>query len=59
MEYASDLIEFIKEEFGNHFCIGVAGYPEKYPRSKSKQEDIDNIKYKVVKINFPFIFTNA
>jgi len=26
--YAEDLVLFIKEHFGDFFCIGVAGYPE-------------------------------
>ncbi|MCJ1358855.1 MAG: hypothetical protein MMC33_008855 [Icmadophila ericetorum] len=26
--YAKDLVEYIKEHYGNHFDIGVAGYPE-------------------------------
>ena len=26
--YASDLVKFIREEYGDFFCICVAGYPE-------------------------------
>ena len=26
--YAVDLISFIKEKYGDYFCIGCAGYPE-------------------------------
>lgn len=26
--YAKDLVEYIKDRYGNHFDIGVAGYPE-------------------------------
>merc|ERR1719473_1830196 len=26
--YAVDLVRFIRKEFGDYFCIGVAAYPE-------------------------------
>ena len=26
--YAVDLVRYIKQEYGDFFCIGVAGYPE-------------------------------
>jgi methylenetetrahydrofolate reductase (NADPH) len=26
--YASDLVSYIRQEYGDYFCIGVAGYPE-------------------------------
>ena len=43
--YASELIEDIKKE-GN-FCIGAACYPEGHYESKSLDEDIQNLKYKI------------
>lgn len=42
--YASELIEDVKA-FGG-FCIGGACYPEGHPESKSKVEDILNLKRK-------------
>lgn len=27
-KYAIDLVKYIKEKYGDYFCIGVAGYPE-------------------------------
>jgi methylenetetrahydrofolate reductase (NADPH) len=30
-QHAADLVRFIREEHGDYFCIGVAGYPEGHP----------------------------
>lgn len=38
---------FIKCHCGNDFLIGIAGYPEKHPQTKSTEEDILNLKRKV------------
>lgn len=56
--YAVDLVKFIKSEYKNQFCIGVAGYPEvhneiwnsKYlpPSEQVKALDILYLKQKVV-----------
>ncbi|MGE5522659.1 MAG: methylenetetrahydrofolate reductase [NAD(P)H] [Rhodospirillaceae bacterium] len=46
-QYASDLVAFIREEFGNHFFIEVAAYPEYHPQAKTAQEDLANFKRKV------------
>ena len=48
--YASDLVKGIREyrkEEGNHFCIGVGGYPEKHFEAPNLQTDIMNLKKKV------------
>ncbi len=45
--HASDLIEEIKR-FDADFCIGGACYPENHPESANAQEDIENLKKKVV-----------
>lgn len=47
LHYANELVEFIRKEFGNHFVIEVAAYPEYHPQAKSAQEDLLNFKRKV------------
>jgi methylenetetrahydrofolate reductase (NADPH) len=46
-QYASDLVAYIREEFGDYFFIEVAAYPEYHPQAKSAQEDLLNFKRKV------------
>jgi methylenetetrahydrofolate reductase (NADPH) len=45
--YANELVAFIREEFGAHFFIEVAAYPEYHPQSRSAQEDLEAFKRKV------------
>jgi len=45
--YASDLVEFIRAETGDHFHIEVAAYPEYHPQARYAQEDLKNFKRKV------------
>jgi methylenetetrahydrofolate reductase (NADPH) len=45
--YANELVAFIREEFGGHFLIEVAAYPEYHPQAKSAQDDLLNFKRKV------------
>ncbi len=45
--YASDLVEFIRAETGDHFHIEVAAYPEYHPQARNAQEDLKNFKRKV------------
>ena len=44
-QYAYELIEDIKSQ--GDFCIGAACYPEGHYESKSLDEDIQNLKYKI------------
>lgn len=44
--FAKDLVAFIKQR-APHFCLGVAGYPEKHPESPGFEEDIAYLKQKV------------
>ncbi|ORX90153.1 MTHFR-domain-containing protein [Basidiobolus meristosporus CBS 931.73] len=45
--YAFDLVSYIRQEHGDYFCIGVAGYPEGQPESESKEKDLEYLKLKV------------
>ena len=45
--YASDLVAFIRREYGDHFHIEVAAYPEFHPQAKSPEADLDNFKRKI------------
>jgi methylenetetrahydrofolate reductase (NADPH) len=45
--YANELVTFIRAEFGNHFHIEVAAYPEYHPQAKSARDDLNNFKRKV------------
>ncbi len=45
--HASDLVEFIRSETGNHFFIEVAAYPEFHPQSADAATDLLNFKRKV------------
>ncbi len=45
--YAIDLVKFIREEYGDYFCIAVAGYPEGHSEAESFEIDIYHLKAKV------------
>jgi methylenetetrahydrofolate reductase (NADPH) len=45
--YANELVEFIRQETGDHFQIHVAAYPEVHPQAASGTEDFNNFKRKV------------
>ena len=45
--YANELVEFIKEETGDHFLIEVAAYPEIHPQAIDAKTDLLNFKRKV------------
>ncbi|GGY09880.1 methylenetetrahydrofolate reductase [Litchfieldella qijiaojingensis] len=45
--YANELVEFIREETGNHFEIAVAGYPESHPQAPNFEKDLENFARKV------------
>lgn len=45
--HASELVKYIREEFGQRFGIAVAGYPEGHISSISLDDDIKHLKEKV------------
>ncbi len=45
--FASELVAFVRREYGDAFHIDVAAYPEYHPQSRSAQEDLQNFKHKV------------
>ena len=45
--YANELVAFIRKEFGDHFVIEVAAYPEYHPQARTPQEDLLNFRRKV------------
>ncbi|TFH12301.1 MAG: methylenetetrahydrofolate reductase [NAD(P)H] [Nitrosomonadales bacterium] len=45
--YATELVAFIRKEFGDVFHIEVAAYPEYHPQASSAQSDLQNFKRKV------------
>ena len=46
-KYSSELISYIRKEYKNQFCLGVAGFPEKHPLSHNKELDIKYLKHKI------------
>ncbi|MGY0218533.1 methylenetetrahydrofolate reductase [NAD(P)H] [Endozoicomonadaceae bacterium StTr2] len=46
LEYANELVEFIREETGDHFHIEVAAYPEVHPQAHGMDADLANFKRK-------------
>ncbi|MEX3935541.1 methylenetetrahydrofolate reductase [NAD(P)H] [Paraburkholderia phymatum] len=47
LRYASELVSFIRAEFGDWFRIEVAAYPEYHPQSRSPRHDLENFARKV------------
>lgn len=46
-QYARDLVAHIRKLYGNHFDIGVAGYPEGCDDNKDEDQLLDHLKEKV------------
>ncbi|WP_114416745.1 methylenetetrahydrofolate reductase [NAD(P)H] [Marinospirillum perlucidum] len=42
LRYANELVEFIREEFGQDFTLEVAAYPETHPQAPSFEADLQN-----------------
>ncbi|OIW32217.1 methylenetetrahydrofolate reduct [Coniochaeta ligniaria NRRL 30616] len=46
-QYARDLVRHIRDTYGDHFDIGVAGYPEGCDDNKDEDQLLDHLKEKV------------
>jgi methylenetetrahydrofolate reductase (NADPH) len=46
-KYARDLVQYIRKTYGNHFDIGVAGYPEGCDDQDDEELLLDHLKEKV------------
>ena len=46
-QYAKDLVKYIRDTYGNHFDIGVAGYPEGSEDQDDRELLIEHLKEKV------------
>lgn len=47
LRYASELVEFIRSETGDHFHIEVACYPEVHPQASDAYADLTHFKRKI------------
>lgn len=47
LAYGTDMVNHIRQEFGETFTICVAGYPNGHPDCSSYEEDIQHLKEKV------------
>ncbi len=47
LRYASELVEFIRSETGDHFHIEVACYPEVHPQASDAHADLTHFKRKI------------
>ncbi|WP_456375845.1 methylenetetrahydrofolate reductase [NAD(P)H] [Thiolapillus sp.] len=47
LNYANELVRFIRENFADHFHIEVAAYPEFHPQAENARADLDNFARKV------------
>ena len=46
LHYATELVKFIRQEFGDQFCVAVAGSPEGHITCRSLESDIAFLKQK-------------
>jgi len=46
-KFSSELVKFIRDNYGDHFAIGVAGFPEGHPLAPSREFDAEILKKKI------------
>lgn len=46
LQYANELVDYIRDSFGDHFHIEVAAYPEFHPQAANAEADLLNFKRK-------------
>lgn len=47
LRYAGELVALVRDEYGSHFHISVAAYPEVHPQAPGARADLENFKRKV------------
>ncbi|MEQ3692656.1 MAG: methylenetetrahydrofolate reductase [NAD(P)H] [Thalassolituus sp.] len=47
LRFANELVEFIRNETGDHFKLEVAAYPEMHPQATNFEQDLQNFVNKV------------
>lgn len=47
LHYASELVRFVREEYGDTFHIEVAAYPEMHPQAEGASQDLRHFVHKV------------
>lgn len=45
--YAKDLVSYIRKQYGDHFDIGIAAYPEGHPECEDDKELLQHLREKV------------
>ncbi|ORX74075.1 MTHFR-domain-containing protein [Linderina pennispora] len=45
--HAADLVRYVRQKYGDYFCIGVAGYPEGHIENPDKDRDFEFLVEKV------------
>ncbi|QLG71287.1 hypothetical protein HG535_0B03260 [Zygotorulaspora mrakii] len=55
--YAKDLVKYIREKYGDHFGIGVAGYPEGHPEDNDDRDKLVEYLKEKVDAGADFIIT--
>lgn len=45
-QHADDLVRYIRQEYGDAFCVGVAGYPTPHQDSDDLESDLKWLKVK-------------
>ncbi|KAJ1922554.1 methylenetetrahydrofolate reductase (NAD(P)H) met13 [Tieghemiomyces parasiticus] len=45
--HAVDLVRYIRQHYGDYFCVSVAGYPEGHLDATSPEDDLAHLKNKV------------